>query len=210
MSLKRIIQEINMEINAKDQVREKVLAVSREIVRLSAQAILSMHRKDFKDARKKLGEARKKLQKMEKILRGWPEIAHSGSVYVAYQEFAEASLLLNFIREEKFSSPTALGIPPIPYILGLADMVGELRRRALDSIRTGDLRTAERCLMVMEDVQNLLMTLEHGYTLAPGLRRKCDVARRLIEETRGDVTIETRRSQLEKSIKRLEKTIGGK
>lgn len=209
MSLKRIIQEINVELKAKDQVREEVLDVSREIVRLSSQAILSMHRRDFKGAIKKSGQAKKRLKKMEKVLRGWPEIANSGSVHVAYQEFVEASLFLNFIREEKFSSPTALGVPSIPYILGLADLVGELRRRALDALRTGDLETAERCLMVMDDVHSLLMSLE-AHALVQGLRRKCDVARRLIEETRGDVTIETRRSQLEKSIKRLEKTVGGK
>jgi len=44
----------------------------------------------------------------------------------------------------------------------------------------------------------------------PGLRRKCDVARRIIETTRGDVTVEVRRSSLERSIKGLEKILGRK
>ncbi len=207
MSLKRVIHDIRVELKAKDRVREEVLAVSREIVRLSSEAILSTHRNDYAGAKRRLVQIKKKIDRMDKLLQGWPEIAHSGAVYAAYQEFAEAALLLNFIAEDKFPSPEELGIPSIPYVLGLADMVGELRRKALDSIRVGDLKTAEKCLVVMEDVQNLLMTLEHAHVIAKGLRRKIDVARKLIEETRGDVTTEARRSLLEKSIKKLEKTV---
>lgn len=208
MSLKQIIHGIRIELKAKDRVREEVLAVSREIVRLSSEAILSTHRDDYVGAKRKLAQIKKKIARMEKVLQGWPEIVDSGAVSMAYQEFAEAALLLGFVAEDKFPSPEKLGIPSIPYILGLADVVGELRRRALDSIRAGDLGVAEKSLVAMEDVQNLLMTLEHAHVLAQGLRRKIDVARKLIEETRGDVTTEARRSLLEKSIKKLEKRVG--
>lgn len=210
MSLKGILRKIRRELKVKDKVREKVLTLSREIVRLSTQAVVSMHQEAFDDARSKLEEAKENLHKMRGVLEGWPELAHSGSVTAAYQEYVEAKLLLSFITRKKFPGPEELGAPSIPYILGLADMVGELRRRALDSIRRGELEEAEKCLTVMEDVHALLMEIEHGEALAPGLRRKCDVARRLIEETRGDVTIETRRSLLEKSIRKLEKRVGGK
>jgi predicted translin family RNA/ssDNA-binding protein len=49
--------------------------------------------------------------------------------------------------------------------------------------------------------------MDDAYMLVKGLRRKCDIARRIIEATRGDVTIEVRRSSLETSIKRLEETL---
>jgi translin len=135
------------------------------------------------------------------------ELAHGGAVYTAYQEFAEASIFLEFSERRRFLGPKSLGVPSIPYVLGLADVIGELRRMALDSIRNNDLRLAERCLNSMEDIYASLMTLENADALAPGLRRKCDVARHLIEATRGDVTIEARRSSLEQSIRTLEKVV---
>jgi len=49
--------------------------------------------------------------------------------------------------------------------------------------------------------------MDEAYTLVPGLRRKSDVARHVIETTRGDVTIEARRSTLEECMKKLEKIV---
>jgi predicted translin family RNA/ssDNA-binding protein len=46
--------------------------------------------------------------------------------------------------------------------------------------------------------------------LVPGLRRKCDIARRIIETTRGDVTQEARRKSLENYLKRFERAQGRK
>ena len=52
--------------------------------------------------------------------------------------------------------------------------------------------------------------MDEAYMLVSGLRRKCDVARRIIEATRGDVTIEARRDSLEQSIRKLERILGRK
>jgi translin len=207
LSLKGIIQDIQKDFKTKDRVREAVLANSREAVRLSSQAILLVHRCKFDEARKKLKQVRRLLGEMEEALKDWVELAHGGAVYTAYQEFAEASIFLEFSERRRFLGPKSLGVPSIPYVLGLADVIGELRRMALDSIRNNDLRLAERCLNSMEDIYASLMTLENADALAPGLRRKCDVARHLIEATRGDVTIEARRSSLEQSIRTLEKVV---
>jgi predicted translin family RNA/ssDNA-binding protein len=48
------------------------------------------------------------------------------------------------------------------------------------------------------------MTMDEAYMLVPGLRRKCDVARRIIETTRGDITQEVRRNSLENYLKQFE------
>jgi translin len=103
--------------------------------------------------------------------------------------------------------PGSLGVPPIDYVLGLADVIGELRRKALDMLRKGNLMMAEKCLLFMEQVYGELMAMDDAYMLVPGLRRKSDVARHVIEATRGDLTIESGRERLERSIKRLEKVM---
>jgi len=57
----------------------------------------------------------------------------------------------------------------------------------------------------MDEIYVELMAMDESYMLVPSLRRKTDIARRIIEITRGDVTQEIRRSRLEKYLKRFEK-----
>jgi translin len=95
-------------------------------------------------------------------------------------------------------------------VLGLADVVGEYRRLTLDALREGDAEKGEECLKTMDEIYIELMAMDEAYMLVPGLRRKCDVARRVIESTRGDVTQEVRRKSLENYLKRFERAQGRK
>ena len=61
----------------------------------------------------------------------------------------------------------------------------------------------------MEEIYLDLASVDELFIRIPGLRRKCDVARRVIEATRGDLTIELRRNALERLIRRLEEVMGG-
>jgi translin len=97
-------------------------------------------------------------------------------------------------------------VPLVDYVLGLADVIGECRRVVLDALREGDAEKGEEYLKTMDGIYVELMALDEAYMLVPGLRRKCDVARRIIETTRGDVTQEVRRKALEDYLKRLERT----
>lgn len=182
----------------------------RRATRLSKQAILFIHQQRFDEARKLLEEASGLFDKLLQVSKGHPDFLYTGLVDAAFQEYSEAQILLKLVLENRFIGPEELGIPPVSYVLGLADVIGELRRRSLDSLRKGDVEQAEECLQWMEHIYVELTAMDEAYLLVPGLRRKCDIARRIIETTRGDVTIETRRSSLESSIKELEKTIENK
>ena len=133
--------------------------------------------------------------------------AYTGSVRVAIQEYAEAHILLSLIERNVYPDPSELKIPAISYILGLADSVGEFRRRALNCLLEGNLREAERCLNIMKEIYGELISQEKAYVLASELRRKCDIARRIIDATLGDVMMEARRSSLQKTVERLEEKI---
>jgi translin len=154
-----------------------------------------------------LKETDELFAKLNSVAKTYPDMAYLGLVDAAYQEYAEAQTLLSLIEKNRFVSPEEIDVPSIAYVLALGDVIGELRRRALDSLRKGDVETAEDCLGLMEEIYAELMGMDEAYMLVPGLRRKSDVARHLIETTRGDVTIEARRSSLEKSIESLEKLV---
>ena len=128
----------------------------------------------------------------------------------ALQEYSEANIFLGLIEESRFVTSKEINVPSVDYVLGLADVVGEYRRLALDALREGDAEKGEKCLKTMDEIYIELMALDEAYMLVPGLRRKCDVARRIIESTRGDVTQEVRRKALENYLKRFERVQGRK
>ena len=207
MSLKDFLEKIQKELSGKEIVREEVHRDMRKATRISKQAIQVTHQQRFDDAKTMLKEAKALFSKLQKISEDHPYMMYSGSVGAAFEEHAEAQILLTLIQEDRFVDPKEINVPVIPYILSLGDVIGELRRRALDLIRDGKVEASEYCLDKMEYIYTELTALDDAYVIVSGLRRKCDVARRLIEITRGDITNEVRRNTLEHSIIELEKKI---
>jgi translin len=207
MSLKEILEKIQEELSARETVREDAKRDMRKATRLSKQAIQVTHQERFDDAKTMLKEAKSLFVKLQETAKDYPYLLYSGSVGAAFEEHAEAHILLTLIQEDRFVTPKEIDVPLTPYVLSLGDVIGELRRRALDLIRRGDVEAAEKSLESMELIYSDLTALDDAYIIVKGLRRKGDVARRLIEITRGDITSEVRRSSLERSISKLEKTI---
>ena len=106
----------------------------------------------------------------------------------ALQEAVEALLLDAALRGEVFPSPWDLGVDVEPYLLGLGDVVGELRRRALTDLAKDRIEDAERWVQVMEGLYQTLMRFDTTRAIVP-LKPKQDVARSLVERTRGEVAI---------------------
>jgi translin len=205
VSLKAVLKQIRRELKEKEKVRDKVQADMRKVTSVSKQAILLIHQKRFKEARKLLERAKEIILKLNGMAKEHPDTIQSGLYEVALQEYAEANIFLTLIEEGRFITPTEINVPSIDYVLGLADVIGECRRLALDALREGNVKKSEECLRVMDEIYTELMAMDEAYMLVPGLRRKCDIARKIIETTRGDVTHEVRRQSLEKHMKRLEK-----
>jgi translin len=207
MSLKEILEKIQEELSGRETVREEAERDMRKATRLSKQAIQVTHQERFDDAKTMLKEARSLFVKLQETAKDYPYLLYSGSVGAAFEEHAEAHILLTLIQEDRFAGPKEIGVPLTPYVLSLGDVVGELRRRSLDLIRRGNVEAAEKTLEKMEQIYSELVALDEAYIIVKGLRRKGDVARHLIEITRGDITSEARRSALERSLSKLEKTI---
>jgi translin len=204
-SLKTVLKQIRRELKSKEKIRDKAQADMRKVTSTSKQAILFIHQKKFKEARRLLEKAREIISRLNAVAKEHPDIIHSGLYDIALQEYAEANIFLTLVEEERFITPMEVNVPSIDYVLGLADVIGEYRRLALDALREGNAKKSEECLKFMDEIYTELMAMDEAYMLVPGLRRKCDVARKIIETTRGDVTHEVRMQSLEKYMKRFEK-----
>ena len=84
-----------------------------------------------------------------------------------------------------------------PYLGGLADTVGELRRYILDRLRRDDFTRCEQTLEAMDEIYTILVTMDFPDAVTRGLRRSTDMVRGILERTRGDLTVALRQQRLE-------------
>jgi translin len=202
--LKVILKEAKKELTQKDKVRENAHEGMRKATSLSKHTTLLIHQKRLEEAKKLLGSAKEIIADLQELAKNYPDIIYGGMFSAALQEYSEANIFLKLVEEGRFIEPKEINVPPVDYILGLADVVGEYRRLSLDVLREGMVDKGEKCLKTMDEIYTELMAIDEAYMLVPGLRRKCDVARRIIETTRGDITQEVRRKALEDYLRSFE------
>ncbi|SRR5205809_1514904 len=203
---KRDLTSIQKQLVHYDEAREAVLTLSRTATRLAGSSILEIHRGDMEAASNTLRKVEQTLSKIEILANDFSEFKTSSGVVVAFQEYVEAMTLRSFARSERLPTISELKTDNRSYVLGLLDAVGEFRRMALNSLRRGEVKRAEKLLGAMEGIYDDLQTLEHT-SIIPTFRVKMDADRRIIESTRGDVVTEVRRYALEQSLDRLEKRL---
>jgi translin len=203
-NLDSIAEQIRKTFASKDETREKVLPLCREVIRHSSTAIRAAHRQEFEPANDELRQARKLLGEAEEAAAGFSELRHAGFFHDTQKEFAEASITLALITEKKAPTPDELNINFTAYLNGLGEAVGELRRYLLDSIRRDDRSRVEELLTAMDDIYNILVTMDFPDAITGGLRRTTDVVRGILERTRSDLTLVMQQSKLEKKLKLFE------
>ena len=202
--MKTVLKKVKTQLTKKDAVREKAHENMRRATSLSKQAILLVHQKRLEDANKTVTDAKNIIMGLQALADECPEIVYCGGFSAALQEYSEANIFLKLVEDAGFVSPEEINVPSTDYVLGLADVIGEFRRLALDALREGNVKKGEECLEIMDEIFIELMALDEAYMLVPGLRRKSDIARRIIETTRGDITQEVRRKSLEDYLRRFE------
>jgi len=199
------LKEVKKELKEKNTVRENAKQNMRKATSLSKQSILLIHQRKYDSAGRAIENAKDIITELLEEANEHPDIIYSGMFSSALQEYAEANILQGLTREARFIKPDEINVPGADYVLGLADVIGEYRRLVLDRLREGDVEKGEAGLQTMEEIYVEIMALDEAYMLVQGLRRKCDVARRIIETTRGDITQEMRRKSLEDYLKKFEK-----
>jgi translin len=200
-NLDSIAEQIRKDFTTKDETREKVLPLCREVIRHSSTAIRAVHRQEFEAASGLLKSARKLLSEAEQAVASYSQLRYTGFFHDAQKEFAEASITLALITEKKAPAPDELNVNFTAYLNGLGEACGELRRYLLDSIRRDDLSRVEELLTAMDDIYNILVTMDFPDAITGGLRRTTDMVRGILERTRSDLTLVMQQSKLEKKLK---------
>ena len=205
--LTSIAEDIHEAFEARTIARDHALSQARTLTRHCANAIRSVHRNEFDAAQEQLESASSIVVSLQTELEVYPDLYYAGYTQDALKEFAEASIVYAITNEKDLPTPQELKPENPAYLNGLAEAVGEFRRRCLDILRVGYSQEAEQLLQHMDDIFAVLITMDYPNAITGGIRRQTDIARSIIERTRGDITLSLRQEHLEKTMAKLEKKL---
>jgi translin len=201
--LTALAEVVQRTFEAKMAGREKALPAARRSIRASANAIRAVHRGDFDQAHILMDESRAAMEAgREAVRQDHPDVYFAGFLQDAQKEYAEARLTEALVTGGALPTPQDLGLEMAPYLNGMAESIGEGRRAVLDLLRRGEVAWSERILKAMEEMYHLLVAVDFPDAITGNLRRSTDVARSLLERTRGDLTITAIQRSLQETLER--------
>jgi translin len=201
--LEKIAEQIRKNFDARTAARDNALAQARQLTRACSLAIRAVHRDETDTMNAHLQEARQLADALRDSLASYPDLFYAGYTQDALKEFVEANVTCALIRNEPLQTPEELVVEPSTYLNGLAEVIGELRRRTMDILRHGYSPEVERLLGYMDEIYSVMVTMDYPDAITNGLRRQTDLARGIIEKTRGDITFSLRGEHLEQAIGKL-------
>lgn len=208
MNLEGIGKNIYAKLAKQNEARDLLINEMHAVLKVTREAISAIHRNELKKAGKSIENAQTKMKGAQIHLEKLSQLPVIGLVHDAEGEVAEAALFLAFRQQQTLPRPEEIGVTEVGYLHGLGDLVGELRRYALDSLTNDNLAEAKRAFTEMEQIYSTLIIFDFPRGLTKGVRRKTDVARGLIERTRADLSSAIENRRLLTGISSLQKTLG--
>ena len=195
--------EFRRRFDQKMAARERALPAARRSIRASANAIRAIHRGELDEAHRLMEESRRALAEGREALSDEPDVYFAGFHQDAQKEYAEARLTEAIVTGSTLPSVDELEVELAPYLNGLSEAIGEARRAVLDLLRRGEVDRSEQILAAMDDIYYLLVTMDYPDAITGNLRRSTDVARAILERTRGDLSTAIVQRALQQSLERL-------
>jgi translin len=202
MDLKGLSADLQRRFDEKMTAREAALPAARQVIRTSANAIRAIHRGEGKEAERLLEQAAAALRDGEAAVTDHPDVRFAGFLHDAQKEYAEARLTQAVLGGTELPEPQEIAVTAAAYLNGMSEAIGECRRAVLDHLRRGDVSRAEELLQAMDDMYYVLVSMDYPDAITGNLRRSTDVARSIIEKTRGDLSISLVQRDLRDALER--------
>ena len=197
------VEEINKKFKDIEERRNTIIKGTRDATILCSKAIVSMH------AHKK-SESIENIEKAKTLLQQFRELGKDDLqkyLYVAEQEYVEACCLFSIIGDNVIPSMRSLEVYDISYVMGLLDCIGEIKRMIIDKIRSEGISNVNTLFELMDRIYGTIYPLAVYDNLMPGLRKKLDISRLLIENVRAIITEEKRRTVMIERIEEFERKL---
>ena len=210
MNLDDISDGIRRRFDERMEARERALPAARRAIRSCANAIRAIHRSEWDTAHRLMDQARAAIDEGLGAVRDHPDIRFAGYLQDAQKEYAEARITEAVVTgATELPTPEELGVEDAPYLNGMAEAIGEARRHILDLLRHGKVTEGEAVLTAMDDMYYVFVSMDYPDAITLNLRRSTDVARSLIERTRGDLSVAIVSRDLRDALDRHAKDVLG-
>ena len=166
----------------REKRQDSVIVLSREVIRDCANAIKDIHTGELKQARSLEKQIDAKMRRLSEI-----QADFEGTASQAFQEYVEVKSLLSILERKPLPDFEKLGVDYRQFLSGLADVVGELRRAMLISLKNKNRKNAEYLFECMESIYDHLMVLKYSSSLVGALKSKQDMIRAQVEKARSEL-----------------------
>ena len=198
--LARLSAPLVSDLDAAHRAREQGLSSCRRVIRACGMAIRAVHRLEPEVAEARTAEAEQALREAQEALGPHPRVAHAGFLHDAEKEYAEALLTAALVEGRSLAGADEMSVGQAAWLCGLAEAASELRRHLLDRLRDEELQRGEDLLGAMEDVYDLLVTVDYPDAITGGLRRTTDALRAVLERSRADITTTVMQARLQAAL----------
>jgi translin len=188
-NVKASLNEISFDLKDIEIRRDALIKNTRDVLNDCSKSIISLHRSEITNATQQMERAKNTLD----ALREQARTDLYKYIIVPEQELVEAYMLRAITEETLLPSFKELSVSGSSYLTGVLDCIGELKRMVYDRLRVGNPNEATKLFLIMEELYSLAYPFAVYDNIVPGLRRKLDVAKVLIEDIRAIITEETRR-----------------
>lgn len=182
MALGRDMDDISKYLTKKQKDFDKVMELVRDVIRSSAQTITMLHNNDTKKASKTISSIRVMLKSLKKF-----DTTFGYHARQAYQEYAEAKIFFEVKMHKTIPTVKDVGVDRESYLMGLMDVMGELKREILESLRENKIKEAERYFGAMKGIYDGTRSIRFAEAILGGFRRKQDVARIQVESAGSEI-----------------------
>jgi predicted translin family RNA/ssDNA-binding protein len=168
---KQAFSAMRQELTQHDALREQLIKNSRDALTSSKKAIYSLHRGETAAAKAQLANAKKVIAQLNALIRKDAHLASVGAYGEALEEYVEAACYAALMTTKTLPTAQQLGVGIDSYLPGLCDLVGELVRKAINSVIANDTKTALEIRDFVAQVYQELMLFDFRNTPT---RRKFD------------------------------------
>jgi translin len=197
------VEKINKKFKDIEERRNAIIKGTRDATILCSKAIVAMHSHKKNESIENIERAKKLLQQFREM--GKDDLQKY--LYIAEQEYVEAYCLFSIIENSVIPNIKSLEVSDISYVMGLLDCIGEIKRMIIDKIRMEGTTNVNTLFELMDKIYGIIYPLAVYDNLMPGLRKKLDISRLLIENVRAIITEEKRRTIMIEKIQEFEKKI---
>ncbi len=180
--LEQAIARIDVVLQEQEKRQDAVLQANRELIRVCAKAIKCLHVGDLRACDALLPQIDEQVHALKAMDKDFEHISQQ-----AYQEVVEIQVLDALFKRKEIPDYEDLQVDFKPWLSGLADAVGELRRALQLALREGKTQEAEYFFQKMNEIYDNLMVLKYSGSLVGALKHKQDMVRGQVEHARSEM-----------------------